>query len=161
MRIFLVSLFGAIFCYGCSGSLTPYEPDQSSKVVEITTGESSQQDVRNILGNPDWIEIDERSLTESQIWAYVEYQKFIAPPTVFPALSHPSEPGWYGPEETALGKFKTLYISYSKDGIVQEISSSQGLRGLLNFVPKTANRSFSETVNGARLNVRPFPAKCC
>lgn len=161
MRIFMVIIFGALFCYGCSSSLTSYELDQSSRVVEINTGESSQQDVRGILGNPDWIEIDEGSITESQIWAYVEYQHFIDPPTVFPALSHPSEPGWYGPEETSLGKFNTIYISYSKDGIVQEISTSHGMRGLLHFVPKTAHRPFSEKINGARLNIRPFPAKCC
>ena len=160
MRIFTVIILGALLCYGCSSSLTSYELDQSSKVVEITTGESSQQDVRSILGNPDWIEIDDENMTKSQTWAYVEYQNFIAPPTVFPALSHPSEPGWYGPEETALGKFNTIYISYSKDGIVEDISTSHGMRGLLNFVSKSAS-PFSEKINEARLNVRPFPAKCC
>jgi hypothetical protein len=129
--------------------------------MEITTGESSQQDVRGILGNPDWIEIDEGNAQELQIWAYVEYQNFIAPPTVFPALSHPSEPGWYGPEETALGKFHTIYISYSKEGIVQEISTSHGMRGLLNFLPKAPIHPFSEKENSARLHIRPFLPKCC
>ena len=158
MRIGMVLFLGSLFFFGCSSSLTPYGPSYSSRMGEITEGESSQQDVRGVLGNPDWIEINEESsTTSSQVWAYVDYNSFITPPTVFPDLSHPNEPGWYGPEDTSLGELTTIYISYTDEGIVQNVSISNKMRGLLDF----SSRETHETHNGKGLHVRPFSSQCC
>lgn len=106
---------------GCSLSSPHSEISTITRASEIIIGRSTQQDVSTLLGNPDWTGMSTQNEKLSNFWGYGIYQHPIIPPTFFPATSHPGEPGWYGKEELSEVEFETLIISYTPDGIVEDL----------------------------------------
>ena len=146
MPFLIVFLCGVFLFNSCGSSLISDNHFQSKHHGEILTGESSQEDVQYVLGDPHWIGTNLEGQEENPVWAYIDFQSMLDPPTVFPALSHPTEPGWYNPEDSLLGAYETLIVFYNKEGIVKKIMISEGMGGLLDLSSLNKNSPHSAKV---------------
>jgi len=140
MKKLAMLLFLLLFCSSCSSSYTKRNQDISSKIPDLLSGGNTKHDVEALLGSPDWVGNPKAPNKEaSLVWIYVHYQNSVTPPVLFPARSHPNEPGWYGPDDITHSEVQTLVISYTEEGLVQEVQTSTNMAELLSFTPQDPN----------------------
>ena len=142
MRFIAVALLVGLLS-ACATSGNPAVLDQSI-VTQIKLGQSTKEDVRRLLGEPNYTSITQISSRQNEVWAY-GYLKHETNPLIYVPVV-----GLFVLAFGGLGEYESesVSVSFDQDGIVRSMSKSKTELAFGGVGAPTTIKSQSNTQSG-------------